>query len=744
MTNFYGRADLHLHSKYSDKPAGFFSSLINCPESYTEPKEIYERLKRRGMNFVTITDHNVIDGCLEIAHLEDVFISCEYTVLFPEDKKAVHILCYGITEKDHEELTKLRDNIYDFKRYLKLHRITHSLAHPLYSVDEKKISKEHLDKFGLLFDIWEAINGTRSEESFLATKKIASFYDKKNLESLANIYNIEPLRENEEIGFSAGSDDHGGLDLGFTYTEADFCITKEEFLKALKEGKTQVFTKELKTERLSNMVNRVLYLHIKKHGAIKPPISFLTDNLFLCYQNLEKSFEEIHEEIFSFKKEIIKSALNNFKSFKLENLPENIGNLVISFCLSLPYIISSYHRSKEKNESIRALESFGKNLEQKEKIAYITDTFYEVNGVAKTTRELSHIALEENMPFTFIYPGDTNEEKENLLEIKSDLSFDNPFYKTIPIRIVNLIDILRVFEAKKFTKVHISTPGPFGLMSFLAAKILGLPVYSAFHTDFVEYAYIYLKSEETKELIKKALVIFHNSTEKVLVPSYHYFEKLREWGVKEEKLFIFKRGVNTEKFSPYKRDLNFWKSFIPNYSEKSKIILYVGRVSKEKNIDTILNVAKMLENNEKNIKFVIVGDGPDLETYRDIAPKNVYFTGFLHGEDLAKAYASSDIFFFPSKTETYGNVILEAFASGLPAIVSDKGASKEHVKHFLNGFICKDEGDFYSRITYLLNNSSIMNSFSKEAIKTTIKLDYKKLYKEMLKLILSKKDKVYA
>ena len=177
MRNSLAKADLHLHSKASNLPGGWFSKLIGCPESFAEPMEIYKRLKERGMTYITITDHNTIDGVLEIAHLPEVFISCEYTVEFPEEKVKVHVLAYGIDERIHEDLMKLRENVYEFVAYLKAKNIAHSLAHPLYPVQDTKITKSLVRKFVLLFDNWEVINGTRGENLRELEEKLARLYD---------------------------------------------------------------------------------------------------------------------------------------------------------------------------------------------------------------------------------------------------------------------------------------------------------------------------------------------------------------------------------------------------------------------------------------------------------------------------------------------------------------------------------------------------------------------------------------
>ena len=226
------KADLHLHSKASNLPGGWFSRLIGCPESFTEPMEIYKRLKERGMSFITITDHNTIEGVLEIAHLPEVFISCEYTVEFPEDKRKVHVLVYGLCEKDHQELTKLRENIFDFVKYLKERRLAHSLAHPLYSVERSKLDKSFVEKLVLLFDNWEVINGTRGEGVRYVEEAIARAYDGwGRIYQLAEKHRVEPQRIRERISFTAGSDDHGGMDVGRTWTAVEGATSKEEFFE---------------------------------------------------------------------------------------------------------------------------------------------------------------------------------------------------------------------------------------------------------------------------------------------------------------------------------------------------------------------------------------------------------------------------------------------------------------------------------------------------------------------------------
>ncbi|MCA1743453.1 MAG: PHP domain-containing protein [Desulfovibrionales bacterium] len=123
------RMDMHVHSKYSTRPTQWILQKMGCSESYTEPAYIYKRLKEKGMDLITITDHNRIDACLEIAHLEDTFISEEITTYLPDDRCKLHVLAYDVSEIQHKEIQKVRPNVYELVDYLDLENIIHAIAH---------------------------------------------------------------------------------------------------------------------------------------------------------------------------------------------------------------------------------------------------------------------------------------------------------------------------------------------------------------------------------------------------------------------------------------------------------------------------------------------------------------------------------------------------------------------------------------------------------------------------------------
>jgi glycosyltransferase involved in cell wall biosynthesis len=179
---------------------------------------------------------------------------------------------------------------------------------------------------------------------------------------------------------------------------------------------------------------------------------------------------------------------------------------------------------------------------------------------------------------------------------------------------------------------------------------------------------------------------FYENMDHIAVPSRAYLEQLVEKGFDRAKLYVMPRGVDLERFSPEKRDLSFWHQFNLNGEFK---FFYAGRISKEKNLVNLLDAFRSLRGDDGfSAKLILAGDGPDLiELKQEYSNENILFTGRLDGEALSRAYASADFFVFPSLTDTFGNVVLEAHACGLPAIVSEEGGPCEIVRSHNSGLV---------------------------------------------------------
>ncbi|MEP6604065.1 MAG: glycosyltransferase, partial [Spartobacteria bacterium] len=194
---------------------------------------------------------------------------------------------------------------------------------------------------------------------------------------------------------------------------------------------------------------------------------------------------------------------------------------------------------------------------------------------------------------------------------------------------------------------------------------------------------------------------FYGQLDTVFVNSDEYRQSWIKRGFDPAKLKILPRGLDTELFTPTRRDVQFWQKFGRTNGEVR--LLYVGRVSREKDLDVLASAYRKLRDENLPVQLFVVGDGPYARALSETLP-DAFFTGYLRGQDLATAYASADVFVFPSTTDTFGNVIIEAQASGVPVIVSDSGGPKELVTNQENGLITKshDVEDFTRAIRTLV------------------------------------------
>ena len=185
------RIDLHLHSRASTDTGSWFLSRALMPESFVDPAEAYAACKRRGMDLVTLTDHNTISGALEIAHHPDVIVGVEITAVFPDDGVPMHVLAWGITERLWADLDRARENIFDLVDLLDERQVPCALAHPLHRVGET-LSVEHLELCLLLFRMWEGRNGARPRQCNEVASRIAAAASPALLARLADKHDLAP------------------------------------------------------------------------------------------------------------------------------------------------------------------------------------------------------------------------------------------------------------------------------------------------------------------------------------------------------------------------------------------------------------------------------------------------------------------------------------------------------------------------------------------------------------------------
>lgn len=227
--------------------------------------------------------------------------------------------------------------------------------------------------------------------------------------------------------------------------------------------------------------------------------------------------------------------------------------------------------------------------------------------------------------------------------------------------------------------IHIATEGPLGFAALSAARKLGIPAISTFHTNFHSYSRHY-GIGWLQGSIARYLRWFHNRTATTLVPTASLASELQQHGFRE--VGVLSRGVDVQLFNPARRDSGLRSTW--GAGDQDLVVMIVSRIAPEKNLGLAIEAFERIRANQPTARMVCVGDGPLRETLMRHHPE-VRFVGTKHDVELARHYASADLFLFPSLTETFGNVVSEALASGLPVVAFDYAAASSLIKNGING-----------------------------------------------------------
>ncbi len=765
------RIDLHCHSSASSDPGLWILRQIGCSESYTSPNKVYKIATDRGMDFITITDHNSIDGVKEIASYDDVIIGEEVTTYFP-DKVTAHIVCLDITEQQHKEILEERHSIYSLVNYLTHEDIVHFVAHPLFK-SNGDLTWEHFEKLVLLFKRHESLNGGRYSRTNQATEKFLLSLTKEYIEALADKHNIEPIGEEPwKKFFVGGSDDHGGLFIGSCYTEV---IVKEMTKKGLMDGIRQGYTKPMgknfgsltlahqigsvanqyylsrfgdesqEAVILNRLFNRTK-IHNKKKKSKKSASAWLKKiSKSLDKESYKNSFNLVDEvktiikekpdigKLFQ-KKPLNDSEFNEllfmFSSELLDRFMVNIavrpsflGPSLIWSSIILTAYLTSMSSICSDIELIKKAESHI-GMDKPKKVAWFTDRYDGMDGVVVTVKKFLNASLEYNNDLTVVVSSNINENHSKGIKSFNPITqFKLPAYDHITVNVPSLLKVARWMEEEQFDSVVISTPGPVGLVGMISAKVLGLPITAIYHTDYPRFSKELTGDQTFSSIVTKLTKAFYDQADNILVPSNDYANDLISWGINREKIGFLKRWVDRQLFTPARRN-GYFKD------NGNLRLLYVGRISQEKNIDLLLKLYAELQNRDKKFTLYCVGEGPYL---RELKSKTEGLNRFkilgpLFNEELAEAYASADIFVFPSLTDTFGNVVLEAQASGLPCVVMDRGGPKEIIIDGKSGIVAHDENEFINAVEKLISDNELRDQMSKYAVVNSARFDRYEIY----------------
>jgi glycosyltransferase involved in cell wall biosynthesis len=348
------------------------------------------------------------------------------------------------------------------------------------------------------------------------------------------------------------------------------------------------------------------------------------------------------------------------------------------------------------------------------RVAFVAEILIkDFDGAARTMFQLIERIPTEGFTFRF-FSGMVQKDMEMLTHQVPTLRV--PGNETYRFALPWGAGLRRELDRFKPDVIHIATPSLLGNYALKYAKKKGIPVISIYHTHFISYMDYYLKKLPNLVPLSKKFVAstyrkFYNSCQMIYVPSPSMVEQLIALGIDASRMKIWKRGIDLSLFSPSKRNLDYIRKTTGN---SQKNILFSSRLVWEKNLHVLLNLYQQVENLPYNI--LVAGSGVAEEELKKRMP-SAYFLGHLNHEDLSILYASADVFFFPSVTETFGNVVLEAMASGLPAVIANGGGSKDFIVEGVNGYLCppEDTEQYLIRIKSLLEDDDLRKKMGTNA-----------------------------
>ncbi len=712
---------MHCHSAASQLSKLGVQRSLGLPECATPPQEVYELARRRGMDFVTITDHDTIAGVLEIADRPGVFVSEELTAHFRGEPQAVHVLCYGITPADHEWLQAHSGDLERCAAYLHEHEIACALAHPYYDVGAP-LTARHRRRLAELFGIWEVRNGARGSE----LNRPAATY----------------VATRDAIGI-AGSDDHAGVDIGRTYSETPAARTAGEFLahvragrvlargtqgsaakwahaaialaaRSLGRGDLDERPARVDPQRVMTMVKRLLREADVRQGALAGDLApddarcllrawltaveldHLDERGLVEYMQEEQfSHADLHRRACRLHERKLRAAVDvalAAAAGQADVLAAAEG-LFEACTAAIPYAPATAFLASEqaKLAAIPSGAAFGANHSARElrredgerpRVAILADGIGSTHGVTRTIEEIRG----RGVPGFEIDVLGTDPQVDGRLSAVVEI--DVPFYPGLRIGVPSLPVVVQALAGTHgglYDAVHVCSPGPTGVAGALVARALGLPLVGSYHTELATYAGLRTGQRRAAEAMAMAVSAFYNACDVVLSPSPAADQALAAIGMADERVMRWDRGVDTARFDPALRE----ESLLPDAIN----VLYCGRITREKGADLLAEAFVRAREREPRLRLILAGGGPEQERLRDRVGEAASFLGWLEGAALARTYASADMFLFPSATDTFGQVILEAQASGLPVIAVAEGGPLSLIEHRVSGLLCPAEAD---------------------------------------------------
>ncbi|WP_320670748.1 glycosyltransferase [Patulibacter defluvii] len=709
------RADLHVHSTASQLSKLGVQRSVGMPECATPPEDVYELAKRRGMDYVVISDHDTIAGALTIADRPDVIVGEELTAWFKGEPQAVHVLVLGLNQDDHDWLQAHSHDVVRCAEYLHQNEITTALAHPFYYV-EAPLTPRHRRQLAELFPIWEVRNGSRARE----------------LNAPAATY----IDTHGGIGVG-GTDDHAGVDIGRTYTETPLAYTAEDFLAHIRAGRCvakgiqggaakwshaamgiairALGTPESGTvarprpEAMLKIVSRVMSEGDVRRGEEGDAPDVTSDDarallrawldgvgldgmteaeLLAMFQ--EEGFE--HDDLYRRARRAHERKLATALDSVLGaagrigegdgvgsvDLGAIGGQLLDALVPAVPYLPSTAFLGRERRKLKPRVDG------ERHRVALIADGIGGMHGVTHTLNTIR----ERGVPGFDVEVIGTDANVDRRLPAIAEV--DIPFYEGLQVGIPSVPSLVEQIAEGRYDVVHLCSPGPSGVVGLALAKMLELPILGSYHTELAAYTGLRSADADLEAYATGAIALFYQQADVVLTPSPQSDDVLRGLGIAGDRLGRWDRGVDIARFRPERRDPTLIDRLAgrePGRAGERIHVLYAGRQTEEKGVQLLADAFLAARERDPRLHLVLAGGGPEEHVLRERLGEHASFLGWLSGDPLADVYASADLFLFASRTDTFGQVLLEAQASGLPVVAVAEGGPVSLIEDGVSGLL---------------------------------------------------------
>jgi len=312
--------------------------------------------------------------------------------------------------------------------------------------------------------------------------------------------------------------------------------------------------------------------------------------------------------------------------------------------------------------------------ESPRRVALIAEGIGSMHGVTRTIEEIR----ERGVPGFEVEVVGTDGNVDRRLDSVAEVAV--PFYRGLEVGIPSLPTVVETLAEGRYDLVHLCTPGPAGIAAGLTARVMGIPVVGSYHTELAGYAGLRTDDAALEAGVSAAVGAFYSACRAVLSPSPAADESLNTLGIPQERIGRWERGVDLDRFGPERR--------VAGRLPGALNVLYAGRLTTEKGIDLLADAFTEARRHDERLHLVLAGGGPEEHTLRKRLGRHATFLGWLGRDELATVYASADVFLSPSQTDTFGQVILEAQASGLPIIAVAQGGPTELLIDGRTGVLC--------------------------------------------------------